>query len=226
MPHNPHTLISRADVDANLVETTCCQMCFKLYPDSRKAPMFCTHQSFKLTPACKEALFIQKTTHTGIKSFGLFPPGKNSNIMPINYHIPQCLLVSQPISTWLTWLLSKPDTEDAIETWEQEIKSSGDILVDVQNGSNYQELNWDNSLDSLNLTLSLFVDWFNPRGNKISGKVESTGLFAFTCLNLPPSLRNKISYICLYSITPGPLSPDTSTINNLLAPIVDELIDF
>ncbi|KNZ51195.1 hypothetical protein VP01_4052g2 [Puccinia sorghi] len=148
MPCDPRTLISRADVDANLVETTCCRMCFKLYPDSRKAPMFCTHQSFKLTPACKEALFIQKTTHTGIKDFGLFPPEKNSNIMPINYHVPRFLLVSQPISTWLTWLLSKPDTEAAIETWEREIKSSGDILVDFQQPRKLLVLPWQQQLSS------------------------------------------------------------------------------
>ncbi|KNZ58943.1 hypothetical protein VP01_1828g1 [Puccinia sorghi] len=71
MPRDPRTLLSRANVDSNLTETICCRACFKLYPDTRKAPMF--------------SLFIQKKTHTGIKDFGLFPPEKNSTIMPINY---------------------------------------------------------------------------------------------------------------------------------------------
>ncbi|POW00187.1 hypothetical protein PSTT_13301, partial [Puccinia striiformis] len=147
------------------------------------------------------------------------------------------------ITSWLTWLLAKPDVEEAINAWAQELSRLDGMLVDVRHGSNYQNMNWDSSptpsetsgsdsdnMDTsvnkqapLDLILSLFVDWFNPRGNKISGKVESTGIFALTCLNLPPILRNKISHICLAGITPGPYSPDTSTIGHLLKPIVNEL---
>ncbi|KNZ55652.1 hypothetical protein VP01_2621g1 [Puccinia sorghi] len=61
---------------------------------------------------------------------------------------------------------------------------------------NHQNLDWDNSPESLNLILSQFVNWFNPCGNKIRGKVKLTGVFSFTCLNLLPSLQNKISNIC------------------------------
>ncbi|KNZ61164.1 hypothetical protein VP01_1442g2 [Puccinia sorghi] len=43
-------------------------------------------------------------------------------------------------------------------------------------------------------------------------------------MNLPPLLRNKISHICLAGLTPGSHSPNKTTINHLLKPIVDELI--
>ncbi|KNZ53003.1 hypothetical protein VP01_3373g1 [Puccinia sorghi] len=123
------TIISQpiASVDSKLIKTICCRACFKLYPDACKAPMFCTYQALELTQACKEALFIQKKTHGGIKDFGLFPPEKNSNIVPINCCVPRCLLVSQPISTWLTWLLSNPDIENSIDMWTHEIKKSNNF---------------------------------------------------------------------------------------------------
>ncbi|KNZ52854.1 hypothetical protein VP01_3427g3, partial [Puccinia sorghi] len=38
--------------------------------------------------------------------------------------------------------------------------------------------------------------------NKISGKVESTGILALFCLNFPPTVRNKISHMCIFGITP------------------------
>ncbi|POW15100.1 hypothetical protein PSTT_02351 [Puccinia striiformis] len=83
---------------------------------------------------------------------------------------------------------------------------------------------WIDNPNSLKLSVLLFVDWFNPRGNKISGKIESTGVFALSCLNLPPSIRNKLSHMCLAGITPGPYSPDPHTFNHLLSPLVDDLI--
>ncbi|WAQ87537.1 hypothetical protein PtA15_8A441 [Puccinia triticina] len=207
MPRDPRTLISRADLDPELVDSICCQTCFRLYPQDVNAPMVCEYKPFTSSRPCDEELFTQKTTHLDFR------------------------------------LLAKPDTEEAIDAWARELSRSDEVLMDVQHGSNYQNMDWgdstpppesagsdsddmETSLDRrapLNLILSLFVDWFNPRGNKTSGKVESTGVFALTCLNLPPFLQNKISHICLAGITPGPYSPDTSTINHLLKPIVDEL---
>jgi hypothetical protein len=43
-------------------------------------------------------------------------------------------------------------------------------------------------------------------------------------LNLPPQICNKVSHLCLAGITPGPFLPDTETINHLLKPFFDKLI--
>ncbi|KNZ62635.1 hypothetical protein VP01_12446g1, partial [Puccinia sorghi] len=66
-------------------------------------------------------------------------------------------------------------------------------------------------LDSLQLAVSF-------------GKVDSTGILALSCLNLPPTFRNKISHMCIFRITPGPHSPNPQKFNNLLSPLVYELI--
>ncbi|KAH9471668.1 hypothetical protein Pst134EA_033299 [Puccinia striiformis f. sp. tritici] len=241
MPRDPRTLISRAHLDTELVETLCCRTCFHLYPLDISTPLTCEYAPFKNSLPCDEDLFVQKKTHRGLKDHGRFPNPK-ATIVPYSFNVPRCFFVTQPILVWLTWLLGKPDTEAAINAWADELSRSDGALLDIQHGSNYQGMYWDDSptpfesSDSddtdepfdehapLNLALSLFVDWFNPRGNKVSGKVESTGVFALTCMNLPPFLRNKISNVCVAGITPGPYSPNTNTINHLLKPIVDELI--
>ncbi|MBW0526525.1 hypothetical protein O181_066240 [Austropuccinia psidii MF-1] len=80
---------------------------------------------------------------------------------------------------------------------------------------------WKNDLNTLKGTMHI---WFNPRGNKMSGKKESMGCVMLTCLNLPPTLQNKPAFSLLYRIIPGPNSPDVVTISNALKPLVDELL--
>ncbi|KNZ57280.1 hypothetical protein VP01_2196g9 [Puccinia sorghi] len=60
---------------------------------------------------------------------------------------------------------------------------------------------------------------------KISGQKELTGVLALSCLNLPPSIGNNVSHLCLAGITPKPFSTDSNTINHLLCPLVDEIIN-
>jgi hypothetical protein len=121
-------------------------------------------------------------------------------------------------------MLLKPETEDAINEWDNQLSNSTH-LTDIQHGSAFKNLfDCSSDSDSLDLALSLFVDWFNPWGNKIGGSIESSGVFAFSLLNLPPQICNKVSHLCLAGITPGPFSPDTETINHLLKPFVDKLI--
>jgi hypothetical protein len=126
----------------------------------------------------------------------------------------------------MTWLLSNPNTEKAIDDWvqtNQDLKDQG-YFSDIQNGKVFMNTKWKNKPHMLKLGLSLFVNWFNPRGNKISGKVQSTGVLALSCLNLPPTFCNKLSHMCIAGITPRPYSPDPHSFNHLLTPIVDKLI--
>ncbi|MBW0550426.1 hypothetical protein O181_090141 [Austropuccinia psidii MF-1] len=146
---------------------------------------------------------------------------------PFSIGTPCCVFVSQRSSTWLKWLLSKSDTENVIDTWAESIHQDQDygFLSDIQHGENVKQIKWENKPNSLKLALSLFVDWFNPRGNKLSKKLESTGIFAISCLNLPPILRKKLFHMCICGIAPGPYSPNTQTLNHVLKPLLDELVD-
>jgi hypothetical protein len=225
MPRDPRTLVKKAAIKPHLVETVCCRICFHLYSfeQQRLPPTFCQYKRFANSDPCSEELWVQKSTHSGIKDLGQFPrPSKKD--YPAKFGVPRCLYVSQPILAWLELLLRKPDIEAAIDAWASKVLNSKAELMDVQHGTTFQKLSQVDTPSFLNLKLSLFVDWFNPRGNKTSGKIESTGVFALFCMNLPPTLRNKISNIGLAGITPGPYSPDTNTINHLLKPLVDELI--
>ncbi|KNZ48860.1 hypothetical protein VP01_535g2 [Puccinia sorghi] len=107
---------------------------------------------------------------------------------------PECIYAGQTIRNWLELLLEK-------------IRSS-DCMYDVQHGTSFKNLDWDKKQNSLNIFLSISIDWFNPRGLKIGGKTESTGP----------------SNICLAKISPGPNSPNPQTVKHLMALHVEELI--
>ncbi|KNZ49274.1 hypothetical protein VP01_510g11 [Puccinia sorghi] len=227
IPRDPRTLIKRAQLDVTLTEKICCQICFCLYEFEPSDLWLCTYKRFNNSDPCGEELFVKRKIYRGHRDVGDLayytkPPKVSANAVAT----PRCVFLSQPILTWLTWLLSKPETEKAMEEWiqfNQDLKDQG-YTSDVQHGQNFVNTDWKKETDMLQIVLSLFVDWFNPRGNKISGKVASTGLLAISCLNLPPSVRNKLSHMCIAGITPGPYSPDPQTFNHLLGPLVDELI--
>ena len=71
--------------------------------------------------------------------------------------------------------------------------------------------------------MGLFINWFNPGGNKKAGKSRSILAIYLVRLNLPPELRFLPENICLVVITLGPNEPSPHQLNHFLRPLVDEL---
>lgn len=226
IPNDTRTCIKKAKLEVALTKTLCCRVCFLLYEEDRNSPILCEYRHFPNFDPCNEQLYVQKPVYKGYSDLAEFEHYPSpSTASPNVVGVPQCMYVYQTIETWLRWILSRSDTESEIVNWAAEIRSQHDLGYhsDIQHGQNYREIQWENSPNSLQLGLALFVDWFNPRGKKLSGKTESTGIIALSCINLSPTLRNKISHMCLVGITPGPYSPDPQTLNHLLNPLVKEL---
>ncbi|PLW58708.1 hypothetical protein PCANC_00314 [Puccinia coronata f. sp. avenae] len=141
MPRDPCTLVKKAAIKPHLVETVCCRICFHLYSfeQQRLPPTFCQYKRFANSDPCSEELWVQKSTHSGIKDLGQFPrPSKKD--YPAKFGVPRCLYVSQPILAWLELLLRKPDIEAAIDAWASKVLNSKEELMDVQHGTTFQKL--------------------------------------------------------------------------------------
>jgi hypothetical protein len=73
---------------------------------------------------------------------------------------------------------------------------------------------------------SLDVDFFNPLGNKQTGKKKSISLVSLVCLNLSINLRYQPENMFLFSIIPGSNEPSLACLNHYLTPLVDVLEKF
>ncbi|KNZ62462.1 hypothetical protein VP01_1267g3 [Puccinia sorghi] len=205
IPKDPQTIILRANLDVKLTEKICCWECFQLFDLLPTTPWRCNDKHFKDSDPCHEELFIKKKLYKGHKDFGdLLYYSKPPNICPAIVGVPRY-------------------GNGRLDSNQSRLKDQG-YYSDIQHGKVFKNTKWRTRTDILRLGVSLFFDWFNPRGNKISGIVESTGVLALSCLNLPPTVCNKLSHLCIAGITPGPYSPNPQTFNHILSPLVDELI--
>ncbi|KNZ44768.1 hypothetical protein VP01_884g1 [Puccinia sorghi] len=128
-----------------------------------------------------------------------------NSLVSISSHSVWNSLVSISLSailTWIKWLLSKPNTKREINNWTQvnQVLHNLGYISDVQHGKNFcgMKIQTHSSWESLCL---------------LTGSIGVETRFG-----------NKVSHLCLAGI-PGPFSPDPSTINHLLRPLVNKLIN-
>ncbi|KAG0141179.1 hypothetical protein CROQUDRAFT_686819 [Cronartium quercuum f. sp. fusiforme G11] len=137
--------------------------------------------------------------------------------------------MTQRLSSWLCWFLSKSTIEDEIQKWPKEVSQSTTHKIhNIQQSPAWKEITWPDSPSTgpalLNLIFSLFINWFNPQGNRKQGAQQSFGVLSLNCLNLPPSLQNLIQNTYIAGITPGPNGPDTITVSHILKALIDNLL--
>lgn len=211
LPRDIRTALKRFDIEPDVTYYACCPKCFATYApigdnkDDPEYPSICSHRDTPDQDECGHWLFVPGTGDGGggrkihkmrkklVRRFGYQPP-----------------------FAWLARLLSRPGLEKHMEdAWkvpsvlndEQNIKDV--FLTDVlrtfptahpPDGRLFSEC----PNDELHLVFSLFVDWFNPYGNKKGGKSNSVGAIYMICLNLPPSIRYNLANVYLVGIIPGP----------------------
>lgn len=214
------SLYNLFDLDPAFTTYACCPLltCSAIYPLSPElgAPSFadyplrCTHTKFG-TP-CNEPLME-----------GFHSRGEDSlpkPIKPFQYH---------HFHDHVASMLARPGIEDAIQSHIQggllekelmDIMSSPTLrsLVD-HSGHPFIQVHG----DEIRLVWALSADWYNPHGNKASGKMVSTGVVAMVCLSLPPHLRHLEENIYLAGLIPGPKEPSVDATNHFLFPLINDL---
>ncbi|MBW0543953.1 hypothetical protein O181_083668 [Austropuccinia psidii MF-1] len=206
----------------------CCPTCYSLY-DVEVAPDECHFKALCKDALCGKDLVCQSR-------FKPFPrikfESKGKVVSPIprkqgqiylsgqpHLRIPYTSFISQILHTWIEWLINVPGIENEIDEWDSLLSGKSNTIIDVSQANVWKKMfNNDWSPGSLDLGFCLFVDWFNPRGNWISGKQVSMGVIALNCLNLPPRLRFQQYHTCIAGLIPEPNQP------NVLRLLVDELL--
>ncbi|MBW0478863.1 hypothetical protein O181_018578 [Austropuccinia psidii MF-1] len=221
------TMKKSLKISPKLKPFVCYSTCCSLY-NGKNIPMTCTYQPSQ-NNICKNNLFKPTTTFNALQDKGIAPRMRSN--MSLNevgvINTPSLMYYTRDLVEWIKWLLNLETIESEIENWKNELTQTYHTC-NIQQSLAWKTFSWSESSrrtpNSLLIAFSLFIDWFSPQGNKIAGKQESLGCLVLTCLNLPPQYRNKPDFTLLYSIIPGPSSPDVITILNILKPLVDELL--
>lgn len=205
------TLLS---IDPDLHQYICCPRCFSLYgpfPEDQttkyeNVPTVCNHRATPSSTSCGAQLF-----------------GKDA--------APNRRFWYQSLDSWIARFLSRVDVMTSLRS---SFGSISDRMHDTWDGKVFREFrgpdgglffNMDNSLQGseVRLGFSLFVDWFNPFGNRQGGKHTSFGAIYMVCHNLPAHTRYQLENVYIAGIIPGPQEPSYYYLNHVLQPLVDDL---
>ncbi|MBW0558790.1 hypothetical protein O181_098505 [Austropuccinia psidii MF-1] len=206
-PIDVQSSLSWLKIQPCIKKTLCCPNCFKLF-DSTNIPTnrLCNYQETNQSNQCFSALFTND--------------GK-----PIRQYY------TQSFKSWLKEFLMRDGIEELLLL---STKLKPNKYPEKNHSSLWQGHLWTSFKNQKtevftsgygNLMFAMFVDWFNPLGNKASGKHKSVGVIILFCLSLPPSHRYRLNDLFLAGITPGPSEPTVLQMNNTIGPLVVELLD-
>ncbi|KAJ3503629.1 hypothetical protein NLJ89_g8347 [Agrocybe chaxingu] len=200
------TAIKEFDLEPDLVHYACCKICYSCYNKEKgQYPPTCTFRETPTSQMCGGALT---------------EPGSNKPLQTFVY---------QPINSFLARLASRPGIIEQMKAVTSKWKLKPSSVRDFFGAGALRNLSGpdckvflDGPPEELRLVFSIFVDWFNPYGNKAAGKRASIGAIYLVCLNLPVHLRYRVENIYVAGLIPG--EPETHHINHLLHPLVSDLL--
>lgn len=227
LPRDVTVALSWLGLEPDFLRYACCPECFATYaPDISRPddpyPHTCTFQETD-KPVCGASL-VYKQTHA--------PKHKKAKNGPVRVtYEPLLVFPYRAAQSWLLDMLLRPgnlqtmqkawDEPPTVERWTDMFHAPAlrsFLGPDRKTPFSKQPKN------HVHLVFSLFIDWFNPFGNKKAGKSHSIGAIYMVCMNLPVHLRYRPENIYLVAIIPGPKEPETHQLNHLLRPLIDEML--
>ncbi|TFY53450.1 hypothetical protein EVJ58_g9445 [Rhodofomes roseus] len=222
IPRDIRSVVTHLKIEPVLTRYASCPSCSCIYAPSRTDidnpyPLHCTFVDAD-GPPCGRPL-VKKERHTSSNGQQHV---RYSPLRPFPYH---------SVFSWIAALFSRRILEQAVESaWQRPLPADGkwsDILhapaLQSFRGPDNQPFSKQSNND-VHLVFGLYLDWFNPGGNKKAGKSRSLGAIYLVCINLPPHLRFRPENICLVGIIPGPNEPSLHQLNHFLRPLVDEML--
>ncbi|CDO68121.1 hypothetical protein BN946_scf185044.g29 [Trametes cinnabarina] len=225
IPRDIRTVLSRLGLDPDIVRYASCPRCSQTYPPNLNTPddPYPRHCTFRETdkPICGAAL-VQRVTHAATSQHS---PARET-------FAPVRTFPYSPLLSWIAKQFSRERVESVMQSaWLRSAPPAGASLTDILQSPAFRQFRGpDGNLYSeqagsdVHLVFGLFIDWFNPGGNKQAGKSRSVGAIYLVCYNLPPELRFLQEHMCLLGIIPGPNEPSVHELNHFLRPLVDELL--
>ena len=212
-PGDLASAIRLLDLDPKLREYIRCADCHCLY-DYSDAPEHCRRRYTKRSRVCDAALFVRSTR------------GVHGEVL----RRPISLFRTQPLDSWLKSFLQRPGIEDLLDSLLRSRRMSPGEMRDFWDSSLWESFK-DNdgqpyTARSGNLVFALYIDFFNPLGNRQAGKKWSFGAIQLYCLNLPTNKRFRPENVYLQAIVPGPKKPNVNETNHILRPLVDDFKQF
>lgn len=227
IPLDIRTALSSLCLEPNIIIYAACPSCCATYaPDLSTPddpyPHYCLHAETD-SPPCGAKLVSEHVV-----------AGQRKKDQKIIFH-PLRPYPYRSLKAWLEQLLRRSGVEELLESSRKCSSPNADeSWKDIMNapairdflGPDHRTLFSVEMNGSLHLVFGMFIDWFNPHGNKQAGKRDTVGAIYMVLLNLPPHLRFRPEYLYLVGIIPGPHEPSLDQINHFLRPLVDELLEF
>lgn len=248
IPADLSTAQKAVSLDPESTDYACCPSCFALYPPKTHPPPSIPDPEDLSPTFLHEALppSTYPTSWDRAQNPSLLYPEvctfrETRNSPPCGARMlrlgdnprPIRLFVYQKLVCWLGGLLCRPEIEALLDASQASAMTPNrGPIEDILQSEEIRNFLGPDGFPFLRVCgsegrylFSLFVDWFNPYGNRHGGASYSAGVIFMVCLNLPPALRYKRENMYLVGVIPGPKSPSLQQVNHFIEPLAADLRD-